>query len=127
MYILLMIVHIIACLVLIAVILLQAGKGGGLTEMLGGDSAQSLLGTGAPILLKKATTVCAVVFLVTSLLLGMVTARRGRSLFDKMNFPVKVSAPLSAAPVGEVPLTVEVPVEAKPQGEEIPVEDTSNQ
>jgi len=80
------------CLILISVILLQAGKGGGLTEAFGGDSSQSILGTQAPVLLKKATTVSAVAFLVTSLVLGMVTARRGKSLLAGMRIPVKVSA-----------------------------------
>lgn len=86
MYIFLIIVHVIICLILIATILLQAGKGGGLTEMFGGDTAQSVLGTQAPSILKKATEIAAVGFLVTSLVLGMVTARRGRSLFEGAKF-----------------------------------------
>ncbi len=92
MYLLLITIHIIVCIFLIAMILLQAGRGGGLTEMFGGgEMAQSVLGTQAPVLLKKATTMSAILFLVTSLILGMVTARRGRSLFE--------AAPLPAAPV----------------------------
>lgn len=81
MYILLIAVHIIICIILIATILLQAGRGGGLTEAFGGETAQQVFGTQAPIVLKRATEVSAILFLVTSLLLGMVTARRGRSLF----------------------------------------------
>ena len=53
MYIALITLHIILCVVLIVTILLQAGKGGGLTEMFGGETAQSVLGTQAPALLKK--------------------------------------------------------------------------
>ncbi len=92
MYIVLIIIHIIACLTLIAVILLQAGRGGGLTESIGGDTAQSVFGTQAPVILKKATTISAIVFLVTSLTLGVVTARRGRSLFDQQRLKVMPSA-----------------------------------
>jgi len=78
----------VVCLILISVILLQAGKGGGLTETFGGGEAtQSILGTQAPVILKKATTVAAVAFLVTSLVLGMVTSRRGRSLLSGMRMP----------------------------------------
>ena len=83
MYILIIIIHVIVCLVLISVILLQAGRGGGLTEAIGGESTQSILGTQAPLILKKATTISAIAFLVTSLLLGIITARRGKSLFDQ--------------------------------------------
>ncbi len=80
MYILLVIVHVIVCLVLIAVILLQAGRGAGLTEAFGGEAAQNILGTSAPVILKRATEVCAIMFLITSLLLAMATSRRGQSL-----------------------------------------------
>ena len=95
MYIALIVVHIIACCFLIAAILLQAGRGGGLTEMFGGggETAQSVLGTQAPAILKKATTVSAIVFLLTSLILGMVAARRGRSLFERMQLPAAPVAP----------------------------------
>ncbi|MFH1552213.1 MAG: preprotein translocase subunit SecG [Candidatus Omnitrophota bacterium] len=92
MYIVLIIIHIIVCLILIAVILLQAGRGGGLTEMFGGETAQSVLGTHAPVVLKKITEASAIAFLITSLLLGMVTARRGKSLFEAARFPVSPGA-----------------------------------
>jgi preprotein translocase subunit SecG len=87
MFILLLVIHVMACIILIAVILLQAGRGGGLSEAFGSET-QSLLGTQAPVVLKKATTISAIVFLVTSLLLGIVTARKGRSLFQQQGFPV---------------------------------------
>ena len=100
MYIALIIIHIIVCLVLIATILLQAGRGSGLTEMFGGETAQSILGTQAPTFLKRATEISAVIFIITSLALGMVTARRGRSLFDRAQFPAApVAAQQKAAPL----------------------------
>ncbi len=80
----LIVVHIVVCIILIAVILLQAGKGAGLTEAFGGgETIQQVLGTQAPVVLKKATAVSAILFLVTSLLLGMVTAMTGKSLMLK--------------------------------------------
>jgi len=126
MYILLMIIHIIACFVLIGVILLQAGRGGGLSEAFGGEAAQSVLGTQAPVILKKATTFSAVAFLLTSLLLGVITARSGKSLFERGGFPVmpqQGTAPVVPAevPVGETaPVTEQAPQpeEAQPVGEQ---------
>ncbi|MFH1846023.1 MAG: preprotein translocase subunit SecG [Candidatus Omnitrophota bacterium] len=116
MYILLIILHIIVCLVLISVILLQAGRGGGLTEAAGGgETAQSVLGTQAPVILKKATTVSAIVFLVTSLVLGMVTARRGMSLFEDVKLPPLTAAiPQESEEAGNPEDTGSVPTETAP-------------
>lgn len=81
MHTLILIVHIVVSLILIAVILLQAGRGGGLADMFGGGSS-SILGTRASTFLTKATTVCAVVFLLTSLTLALMSAKQGRSLME---------------------------------------------
>lgn len=125
MYWLLIILHVIICVALIAVILLQAGRGGGLTEAFGGDTAQSILGTQAPAILKRATEVTAIAFLVTSLALGMVTARRGRSLMERAQFPaggvvdrgmpVLPAATIPEEPSAEVPEAQET--EAAPAAE----------
>ncbi len=110
-YILLIILHVIACLVLISVILLQAGRGGGFGAVFGTETAQSLLGTQAPALLKKATTISAIAFLMTSLLLGMITARQGKSLFQRMKMP---AMPAAVPQAGEA--APQVPADA-PSGE----------
>jgi preprotein translocase subunit SecG len=81
-YVLVIVVHVIASLILISVILLQAGRGGGLSETLGGDSSQTIFGTKASVFLTRATVAAACVFLIASLLLGIMTSRRGRSLID---------------------------------------------
>lgn len=94
MYLILVFIHIIVCVFLISVILLQAGRGGGLNEAFGG-TAESLLGTQAPTVLKKATEIGAILFIVMALLLGVVTARTSRSLFQQMKVP---AAPLKAMP-----------------------------
>ncbi|MFH1304817.1 MAG: preprotein translocase subunit SecG [Candidatus Omnitrophota bacterium] len=112
MYITLIVIHCVVCLVLMATILLQAGKGAGLTEAFGGggDAMQSMLGTQAPILLKRATTVSAIVFLLTSILLGMVTARKGRSLFDE-KWAVETSSTQAVTPVAPVKTETALPKE----------------
>jgi len=70
------IVHIGVCIGLMASILLQSGKGGGLAGTFGAGSSQTLFGgRGAATFLSRATTFLAVTFFVTSLTLGINAAR----------------------------------------------------
>ena len=77
---LLIVIHIFVSLVLILVILLQAGKGGGLSETFGVSSTQTILGQSAPKFLEKATSICAIVFLLTCLTLAILSMHRSRSI-----------------------------------------------
>ena len=74
-------IHIIVCLVLIIVILLQAGRGQGLTGASFGGNVQSLFGTKASSFLTKATSVCAILFLFTCIGLNVLEVQKSRSLF----------------------------------------------
>lgn len=85
----LIIIHILVCLFLISVILLQAGKGQGLSNIFGGG-AQEVFGAKTPIFLAKVTAVCAVLFLVTSLSLAVISAHQRRSLMEKTETEKKV-------------------------------------
>jgi len=76
-------IHVIASLVLIAVILLQAGRGGGLSETFGGGSTQTLFGTKTSVFLTRATAACAVIYILTCLTLAVMTSHRGRSLVSQ--------------------------------------------
>ncbi len=73
--------HVIVCLVLIIVILLQAGRGQGLTGASFGGNVQSLFGTKASSFLTKATSVCAILFLFTCIGLNIIEVQKSRSLF----------------------------------------------
>lgn len=77
-----LVIHVLACFFLVAVILLQAGRGGGLAEAVGG-AAQSILGTRGAAYLTRATTAFAIVFMLTSLTLAILSAQRGRSLMER--------------------------------------------
>jgi len=78
------IVHVIVCLLLLAIILLQPGKGMGLSSAaFGGSDAQSVFGTKTADVLTKATTVAAVLFIVTCITLSAMTANKSRSLYSK--------------------------------------------
>jgi len=68
--------YVLTCLVLMLVILLQQGKGGDIANAFGGGSSQAAFGarSGATVL-SRATTVCAVLFVVGALVLGIVGQR----------------------------------------------------
>lgn len=76
------VIHVIVCIALIMIVLLQTGKGADMGAAFGGGSSNTLFGaTGASTFLGKMTTVAAVVFMLTSLILAyMATNRRGTSV-----------------------------------------------
>ena len=78
---LILVLHVFVSLVLIAVILLQAGRGGGVSDAFGG-TAQSMFGTRGAQVLTRATSVCAVLFMLTSLSLAVLSSQRSRSLLE---------------------------------------------
>lgn len=81
---LILVIHTFVCFVLIAVILLQAGRGGGLADSFGGGGSQSLFGTRGAVYLTRATTACAAIFMLTSLTLAVLSAQRGKSLMERV-------------------------------------------
>ncbi len=88
-------IHIIVCFILIGVILLQAGRGGGLAETFGGGATQSMLGTRGTAFLTRATGVFAAVFMLTSLTLAIFSVQRGKSLMENAS---AVSVPIAVPP-----------------------------
>ena len=77
MYTLVAIMHLIVCFFLIFIILIQSSKGAEMGAAFGG-SAQTLFGSrGAATFLNKLTTVAAIVFMLTSLSLAVLSIRRG--------------------------------------------------
>lgn len=74
------VIHIIVCLFLIILILLQPGKGGGLGSVFGGGSSESVFGSsGAAPFLTKLTRLLALIFVITSLSLGYFSVRSIKS------------------------------------------------
>jgi preprotein translocase subunit SecG len=96
MYVLLLVVHVIACFAIIGVVLLQAGKGADIGSAFGGAGSQAVFGSmGTPTILGKITTGIAIVFTVTSFTLALMGGERGGSV-------VREPAPAPAAPAAPV-------------------------
>lgn len=74
-------IHVIICILLVIVILMQSGRGGGLTE--GFAAAESMFGAKTNSFMIKTTTVLASVFLITCLSLAYFSSDKDRSLMEK--------------------------------------------
>lgn len=73
-------IHIIVCMFIIIVVLLQSGKSGDISAAFGGQGSQTAFGPrGAASALSKATTWSAVAFMLTSITLSLYATRRGGS------------------------------------------------
>lgn len=71
-------VHVIVCSLLVIIILIQAGRGGGLVDSFAG--VESMFGTKTNAFLARATTVLSIIFFITCLSLALLSARQSRSL-----------------------------------------------
>jgi preprotein translocase subunit SecG len=75
MYTLVLVIHLIVCLFLIFIVLIQSGKGAELGAAFGGSSQTIFGARGAATFFSKLTTVAAVVYMLTSLTLAVITTR----------------------------------------------------
>jgi preprotein translocase subunit SecG len=109
---------ILNCLVLIIVVLLQSGKAADLAGAFGGAGSQTAFGPrGAANVLSKATTWCAVMFMVCAMALVLRTDKaveEGGSILQKFSKPAPASAPAKTSAPAPVPQS-SVPQPAAPQ------------
>lgn len=118
----LIVFHAIICVLLIIIILIQAGRGGGLVE--GFSGVESMFGPKTSTFLTKVTSIFSALFLISCVSLAVLSARQSRSLLrntgvtkttgqaavnqtvsEKMEAPLKTSAgnTTQAIPVQELP------------------------
>ena len=83
MYILVIVIHVIACSILITAILLQSGKGGGLAGLFGSGPTQTIFGARASTFLTRVTTAAAVAFLLTCISLTILSKGKSKSLLEE--------------------------------------------
>ena len=96
-------IYVAVCLVLILVVLLQQGKGGDIANAFGGGASQAAFGarSGATVL-SRATTVCAVLFIVGAIALGIL-GQRGPGSVVGGRLPQGAALPAGAAPAPAAP------------------------
>ncbi len=98
------VVHILVCIALIFIVLLQAGKGAEMGAAFGGASQTIFGSAGAMGFLSKLTTVAAIVFMITSLLLTFSSTRKASTVMKERPAPTAPGAP------SEMPVQPQVPV-----------------
>src|SRR5713101_5928626 len=90
-------VHVLVCFLLVVVVLLQSGKAADLAGAFGGAGSQTAFGPrGAANVLSRATTWCAVMFMVCALALVLQKEKAGStgsSVLEKVAQPAPKSAP----------------------------------
>ena len=119
-------IHVVICLFLIIVVLLQSGKAADLAGAFGGMGSQTVFGPrGANTILSKATTIAAGLFMITALTLAIMSQKQGittgGSVLDKYQRKIPAqgqAVPLSnkpgQAPTGQTPAA---PAQSAPQGQ----------
>ena len=104
--------HVVACLFLIAVVLLQQGKGQDLASAFGGGGTQTAFGPrGSATVLSRATTILAGLFMVTSLALTIIRPSRS-GVLDAVPATVATPAPAATSAPITVPAAPAAPAEA---------------
>jgi preprotein translocase subunit SecG len=97
-------VHVIACLFLIAIVLLQQGKGQDLASAFGGGGSQTAFGPrGSATVLSRATTILAALFMITSLSLSVMKSGRSSVLDQVQDTAVPAAPAATPAPAPEAP------------------------
>ncbi len=121
--------HVVICILLIAIILMQPGKAGGLTDSMA--SAESIFGAKTNVFIIKTTAIFAVIFLVTCLGLAILSSQKGKSLMTERALPpVSTQKPAQSLPGSTLvqepvtqtqPVTQPEPVTQAPAVESAPV------
>ena len=105
-------IHIVACILLVVTILMQAGRGGGLAESFA--SAESMFGTQTNAFMVRTSTVLAAIFLATSLVLAINGSKGNASLMaNKKLLPAQTQSAAPAEPAVSVKVSDPKPMETE--------------
>jgi preprotein translocase subunit SecG len=99
------IIHVIVSLIIIGLVLLQAGKGADIGSAFGGSGSQAVFGSmGTPTVLGKITTVVAVIFMVTSFSLAVLAHKKASTIMPASAPARSDATPAPAPPPAPAPL-----------------------
>lgn len=116
---LLIFIHVVVCLFLIFIILMQSGRGGGLTENF--SSVENIFGAKTNETLIKGTTVLAALFLLTCLSLAFLSSKKSQSLMaDRRVNSSQTPAPASEQKPVAQPASAPEPAPSVPAAETQP-------
>ena len=113
---LLLSIHVVICVLVILVVLVQSGKGAGFAGVFGGGSGDALFSApSGSMFIRKVTTGLAIAFFVSSLFLTFLGARRGgTTVTQRVSFPTAPEAETPAAPaLPAIPEAKEAPAAKK--------------
>jgi preprotein translocase subunit SecG len=100
------VVHVLMCFAIIAIVLLQAGKGADIGSAFGGAGSQAVFGSmGTPTVLGKITAVVAIIFTVTSFSLAILGGERASSVVREAPPASAPATTPGAAPSAPAPAT----------------------
>src|SRR5690348_12248823 len=110
--------HVLVCIILILVVLLQSGKGADLAGAFGGGGTQTAFGSRGPAsFLSKLTTAAAILFMVTSVSLSLMSRKsESRSILDTTKGR---PAPVSKAPAVQPQVPAPTPEQIRKRQAEI--------
>ena len=114
--ILIIVIHVIVCIALIGLVLIQRGRGSGLVESF--HSVESMFGTKTNTFLTRTTTILSVIFFFTCLSLAVLSVRQSKSLMSNVNLnpPANQATQETAKPQEKAAVTQQAP-----QNQEAPV------
>ena len=102
-------IHVLVCILLMIAILMQSGRGGGLTEQFAG--AESMFGARTNVFMVRITAVLASIFLVTSITLAHLSAKKNRSIIPDT---ITKSKPVSKTTASSLPAAPTTPTSPLP-------------
>lgn len=120
---LLITLHVIVCIALIIIVLLQAGKGAEIGASFGSGSSQTVFGaTGGKNFMSRLTTGAAVIFMLTSLTLAYFYGQPGSSSVMPASVPTQAPQATAPAPIAPAPAEQAAPAPAPAAEEKAPAQ-----
>jgi preprotein translocase subunit SecG len=111
--------HVLVCIILVLVVLLQSGRGADLAGAFGGGATQTAFGSRGPAsFLSKMTTIAAIVFMLTSIGLSMISTKtEAKSVLETSG--KGTAAPVKKKPSSTTPVAAPTPEQIQRRVEEL--------